>query len=73
MIVVSAIVTDLRNPQVRIFLSYIFLFWFCRQENVGEENKSGRFLKSSADGRNDDHSQRFFSGGFRRATAMLRT
>jgi hypothetical protein len=50
LIVVSTIVNDLRNPEVRIFLSYIFLFWFCQQENVGEENKSGRFLKSSADG-----------------------
>ena len=50
LIVVSNIVNDLRNPQVRIFLSYIFLLAKPKQENVGEENKSGRFLKSSADG-----------------------
>jgi hypothetical protein len=58
LIVVSAKVNDLRNPQVRIFLSYIFLLAKPKQENVGEENKSGRFLKSSADGRNDDQSRK---------------
>jgi hypothetical protein len=39
-------VNDSRNPHVRIFLSYIFLSAKPEQENVGEENKSGRFLKS---------------------------
>jgi hypothetical protein len=38
---------DSRNPQIRIFLSYIFLSAKPKQENVGEENKGGRFLKSS--------------------------
>jgi hypothetical protein len=57
-IVVSAIVNDLRNPQVGIFLSYIFLSAKPKQENVGEENKSGSFLQSSADGRNDSQSRR---------------
>jgi len=57
LIVVSAIVNDLRNPQARISLSYIFLLAKPKQENVGEENRSGRFLKSSADGRNDDQSR----------------
>jgi hypothetical protein len=47
--IVSAIVNDLRYPQVRIFLSHIFLPAKPKQENVGEENKSERFLKSSAD------------------------
>jgi hypothetical protein len=38
-IIVSAITCGLRNPQVHIFLSCIFLFWFCQQENAGQENK----------------------------------
>ena len=33
---VSAILNDLRNPHVRIFLSYIFLSAKPEQENVGE-------------------------------------
>jgi hypothetical protein len=45
LIIVSDIVDGLRNLQVRIFLSHIFLLAKSEQENVGEENKSGRFLK----------------------------
>jgi hypothetical protein len=41
LIAVSAIVNDLRNPQVRIFLSCIFLSAKPKQENAGEENKNG--------------------------------
>jgi hypothetical protein len=42
LIVVSAIVNDLRNPQVHIFLPHIFLSAKPKQENVGQENMTGR-------------------------------
>jgi hypothetical protein len=41
LIVVSAEVSDLRNPQVHIFLPYISLSAKPKQENVGQEKKSG--------------------------------
>jgi hypothetical protein len=43
------------RSSAHIFLSHIFLLGKAKQENVGEENKSGCFPQSSADGRNDDH------------------
>ena len=50
MIVVSAISGRFKKSSTLIFLSYIFLSAKPKQENVGEENKSGRSFKSSADG-----------------------
>jgi hypothetical protein len=47
-----------------LFLSYIFLFWFCQQENVGQENESGLFPQSSALGQNDDQGRRNYSRGY---------
>jgi hypothetical protein len=38
LIIVLAVSGRLEKSSALIFLSYIFLFWFCRQENVGEEN-----------------------------------
>jgi hypothetical protein len=46
------------DSSAHIFLSYIFLFWFGQQENVGQENKSGLFPQSSVAGRNNDQSRR---------------
>jgi hypothetical protein len=38
LIVVSALGGRLQKSFVHIFLSHIFLFRFCQQENVGQEN-----------------------------------
>jgi hypothetical protein len=43
----------MRNSQAHIFLYYIFLFRFCRQENVVEENKRrGSSLRQATPERN---------------------
>jgi hypothetical protein len=46
LIVGSAISGRLEKSPALIFLSYIFLFWFCRQENAGEEMRTCGFLSS---------------------------
>ena len=46
------------DPSIHIFLSYIFLSAKPKQENVGEENKSGLFPQSSVAGLKNDQSRR---------------
>jgi hypothetical protein len=58
LIIVSAISGRLEKSSALIFLSYIFLFWFCQQENVREENADLRISQIIHFGRNDDQSLR---------------